>query len=230
MKTLVKDSERNLLRPSIAHPEDTINLVITNLLETYQERVDQVGCLINRIFEILKNFHRQQEENICQLREKLAQKASLRKKDFDLMMSKIISSRKLREEEVQAAIAAFLKTENQLIENLRTKPLSYQTIQDLTKLKTEIINQQKAREYQIAQIFRAFQQEEEELSLALKKLLEKKGTLKVIDFKATLTVLERQNSRKNREIEELFEAFANLRASINQDWNVLKAVLKKVNR
>jgi len=226
MVTQERKSEQTGHSPEAFIEAGKVDKVMEKLFLSHEERVNLVGSLIKRAFELLKGFHSEQERNIAELRENLAKDASLRKKDFDLIMSKILNVRRKKEAEVKSAIDSFMAEKEELIKDLRRRILKGWGSKDFADLKEEIGSRQRVRETEISKILLIFQNEEEELGLALRRLLDKEKPLKVKDFKNTLHLLDQQNSSRNKDLEELFEAIGDLRESINKDWRGLRLTLK----
>lgn len=226
MVTQEKKSEQTRHSQKTFIEAGKVEKVMEKLFLSYEERVNTVGSLVERAFDFLKGFHSEQERNIAELRENLAKDASLRKCDFDLIMSKILNVRRKKEAEVKSTIDSFMAEKEELIKDLRRRTLKGWDSKDFADLKEEIGSRQRVRETEISKILLVFQNEEEELGLALRRLLDKEKPLKVKDFKNTFHLLDQQNSRRNKDLEELFEALGDLRESINKDWRGLRLTLK----
>ena len=170
-----------------------------SIIDSYEMRVKTVNGLMEQAYCFLMRFHGELEEMIVQLKENLAKSESLRKKDFDRMMSGITARRNSREEEAEKVFESFQKKEREMIGRLRNVIESggRSNPEDMEIIKEDILQRQKERETGILQTLKRIQLEQEELKAALKTLLEKGEAVKLKDFKIMLKSLKVQQGVRN---------------------------------
>lgn len=202
--------------------------LINKIFNSYEERVRTVERVLKNILDILINFHKEQEEMIYNLREALAKKIDLRKKDFDLIMKEVVNFRREKENEVLESLQNFLKEEKRFIKSLKQEVFNEEKrdLLDVTKLREKIFAAQSEMERKIAEKFREFQTQEEMLSLTLKKLLEKSDSLKAKELKNSLTIFEAKSSKRKNEVEKVFHDLELLREKVFGNWKGLRVVLE----
>jgi len=196
-----------------------------SIIDSYEMRVRTVNGLMEQAYHFLKNFHTELEEMIGQLKDNLAKSESLRKKDFDRMMSGLTVRRLSREEEAETVFQNFQKEEKEMIGRLRNVIVSggQSSLDDMEIIKEDIQKRQKERETGIVQALKRIQMEQEELKMALKKLLEKGETVKIKDFKLMLKSLRVQQGIRDNQVGRLLEDLDMVRERVQNQWQTAVA-------
>ena len=164
---------------------EELRALANSIIDSYEVRVSTVNTLMAQANNILKAFQIELEEMIFLLRDNLAKSESLRKKDFEHMIKDIIECRMLREQEAEQSFKLFQEEEGEMIARLRDIILNGNSSSpnDIETIREDILKRQKMREKKIVKSLRCFQIEQEELRIALKKLLSKGENVKIRDFK-----------------------------------------------
>ncbi|MDP2960937.1 MAG: hypothetical protein Q8N71_05880 [candidate division Zixibacteria bacterium] len=152
--------------------------VAQDLIASYDARVDAIGTVIDNTYQILEDFKDKREKLSAELRETLAKKESLRRKDFDRMINGILLSQAEKEKEVKQSLKDFLEEQKKQASELRDA-LSKGEVERMKEAQIEI-------EKGIAEIkglLENFCEEQEGLTEELRKLLNKGKDLKIKDFK-----------------------------------------------
>src|SRR3990172_3274613 len=89
------------------------------LISGYEERVNTVTRYMTRAADFLGQLHKAQDAMVEKLRETLAERRSLRRKDFDVMVEPILVKRRERQDSLPATIEAFRQEETLLVGELR---------------------------------------------------------------------------------------------------------------
>ena len=76
---------------------------------------------MEQAYHFLESFHTELQEMMVQLKDNLAKSESLRKKDFDRMMSGLTARRNAREEEAERVFQNFHQEEREMIGRLRKR-------------------------------------------------------------------------------------------------------------
>ena len=198
------------------HLRDLANSII----DSYEIRVKTVNGLMEQAYHFLGNFHAELEEMMVQLKDNLAKSESLRKKDFDRMMSGLMARRNSREEEAERVFENFQKEEREMIGRLRNVIESggRSNPEDMEIIKEDILKRQKERETGILQAMKRIQLEQEELKAALKNLLEKGETVKLKDFKLMLKSLKVQQRVRNNQVGRILDDLDRVRERVRNQW------------
>jgi len=199
--------------------EETKNL-IRAIIDSYEMRVETVGTLMRQTIKLLKNFQRQQEEMAEELRDILAKTEFLRKKDFDKIIEEIWRKRGEREKKVHETLESFLREEREMIDELRKllssgKPVR---IDDFMVLKERILNRQREREKKVSQRLKSFHLEQEELSIALRRLLLKGERVKIRDLKDVIRGLRAHRVHKESSIGRVLEELEVVDSEVDTAW------------
>ena len=93
--------------------------VTQDLISSYDARVDAIGTIIDNTYQILEDFKDKREKLSAELKETLAKKESLRKKDFDGMMNGILLDQEKKEREIKQSMKNFLEDQKKQASELK---------------------------------------------------------------------------------------------------------------
>ncbi|MBU3931029.1 MAG: hypothetical protein KKF01_01080 [Proteobacteria bacterium] len=206
---------------------EDLRALANSIIDSYELRVRTVSALINQAYQLLKSFETEIEDMIAGLRDNLAGVESLRKKDFDHMISDVIERRRQREEEAEQTLKRFREEEGEMISRLREIVLrgNSSSLEDNIKaIKEDIFKRQKEREKKIIKTLQCFQIEQEELRVALKKLLSKGEGVKIRDLRITLRSLRTRQSDRDAELIKMLEEFEVVRGKVQTQWQTVERV------
>ena len=205
--------------------EENLRNLANSIIDSYEMRVKTVNNLMEQAYHFLESFHTELQEMMLQLKDNLAKSESLRKKDFDRMMSGLTARRNAREEEAERVFQNFHKEEKEMIGRLRNVIVSggRPNLDDMEIIKEDILKRQKERETGIVQALKRIQMEQEELKTALKKLLLKGETVKLKDFKLMLKSLKVQQGVRDNQVGRLLEDLDLARERVRSQWQTAVA-------
>ena len=152
--------------------------VAQDLIASYDARVDAIGTVIDNTYQVLDDFKDKRAKLSAQLKETLAKRGSLRKKDFDRMINGILLGQEQKEKEVKQNLKNFIKEQKKQACELKDALITGE-VERLKKAQTEI-------EKGIAEVkglLNGFYKEQKELTDHLTELLTKGKDLKIKDFK-----------------------------------------------
>ena len=187
-------------------PELNIDGFIDNIITSYETRIQKIQTAFESSENITESSHSlfdnvhnslnelKKERNDINLRlcENLAKNGSLRKKDYNSMMSGILTSLDTKEQEAEVAFLAFIEAQKEIAHSLRNTILD---IKDMTSpeagKKIELVKEQLAmisgiqevRKEKVMKIFTDFQEMHNSLTACLEKLLEKGTHIQIQDIK-----------------------------------------------
>ena len=205
--------------------EENLKDLANSIIDSYEMRVKTVNDLMEQAYHFLENFHTELQEMIAQLKENLAKSESLRKKDFDRMMSGLTARRRAREEEAEKVFQNFHEEEKEMIGRLRNVIISGSRSDptDMEIIKEDILKRQKERETGIVHALKRIQMEQEELKTALKKLLAKGDTVKLKDFKLMLKTLKVQQGVRDDQVGRILDDLDMARERVRNQWQTAVA-------
>lgn len=167
-------------------PNEIRNLA-QGVVASFESGVGTVGLLIDKGLEILDGYRREQEAIRGQLRERLATVGSLRRKDFDGMMEKILCFQSDREREIQTFIRDFLGRQKEMTSRLR-RSLEAEILQEVERIKGELAGLiDEAREEIVS-----FQGEQEKIRKMFAWIESSCGTLSAGEFGKKVLDLEKE--------------------------------------
>ena len=174
--------------------------VLENIISSYEARIQSVEAFFETTGQIFQDFQesllstRAEREKISnQLRESLAQNGSLRKKDFDRMMSVISSYLDESEQEVRQLSHKYLTQQTKLVQQLREGLRNFkdaltdgqaEKVKELQAVIREILTKQDESKIEVTSKLKEFQQGQQQTSGMLKELLGRGEELRIRDFKA----------------------------------------------
>ena len=214
--------------------------VLEKVISSYEARIQSVEAFFETTSQIFQDFQdsllstRAEREKINnQLRENLAQNGSLRKKDFDRMMSVISSYLDESEQEVRQLSHKYLNEQTKLAQQLREGLRNFkdaliqgqaQEVGELQTLIRQILTRQDESKIEVTSKLKEFQQGQQQTSKMLKELLTRGEELRIRDFKAMLGEFKRQRKeriacqeRRRREVKDMLGEFKAKRTEIKQD-------------
>jgi len=197
-----------------------------SIIDSYEMRVSTVSTLMNQAYHFLNSFQTEFEDMIIRVRDNLAKAESLRKKDFDRMISDIIEGRRVNKEEARQGLKLFQEQEEEMISRLRKIILNGKgsSVEDINAIKDDISGRQKEREKSIIKALKCFQIEQEELKAALKNLLSKGGEVKLKDFRIMLKSLRAQQGDRDEDLIKMLDEFDVVRDKVQTQWQTVSRV------
>jgi hypothetical protein len=157
--------------------EEMINIT-KGLIVSYDAQVDAIGTIIDNTYQILEDFKDKRAKLSDELKETLAKRESLRKKDFDRMISIALLDQEKEEKKIKQSLNNFLEEQ---------KKLAYELKDALTNNEVERMKEAQIKiENGIAEIkvlLENFGAQQERLTEKFRELLGKDNNLKIKDFK-----------------------------------------------
>jgi hypothetical protein len=186
--------------------------IVADIISSYEVRIQGVETLLDTAHQFLIDFQdsvfdtrRQRDKTNDQLRENLAKNGSLRKKDFDTMMSSISSHQDRQEQQARDLSKSYLSEQRKLVGELRANLRSFQQalaqgetqrMKEFQTMINEIFDRQEKRREEVVSKLKEFQKEQEEMAGMLKNLLDKGRQLRTRDLKFTLAEFKRQRKQR----------------------------------
>lgn len=209
--------------------------ILEYAISSYEDRIENVETLFEATGQILQGLQesvldtRQERAEINkQLSETLAKNGSLRKKDFDTMMSVISSHQDKQEQEVRNLSKSYLSEQANLIHELRERLGNFrdalargesQRVKEFGTVIKEILAKQEKRKQEVISKLRKFQKEQQETSETLRNLLAKGRGLRIKDFKLMLAGFKKarqdrivRQEERQQEVKNLLGKFKSKRA------------------
>jgi hypothetical protein len=186
--------------------------IVDKVFASYEARSRSIGSLFDTTHQILEGFQRsfveaRQEREIIngQLRERLAENESLRRKDFDRLMRGILSTQEDREAHVREELNRYLVEQGEMVHVLGDSLATLkddlaggeaQRIKEFQSLMQELLAKQDERKNEVTSELKEFQKQQQELAHTLKELLAKGRELRVKDFKRMLGEFHVQRQKR----------------------------------
>jgi hypothetical protein len=205
---------------------EELRVLANSIIDSYEMRVSTVNTLMGQANNLLKGFQIELEEMITLLRDNLAKSESLRKKDFEHMIKDVIERRIQRGQETEQSFKLFQGEEEEMIARLRDIIFSgnSSSLDDIEAIREDILTRQKMREKKIVKSLKCFQVEQEELRVALKKLLSKGENVKIKDFKTMINALRFQQNDHDADMIRMLEEFDVVRDKVQTQWQAVSRV------
>ena len=162
-----------------------IQSLTKGVVASFESGIDAVSHLIGKGLEILDGYRAEQDAIRGSLREAFASVGSLRRKDFDGVVERILTFQLQRESEIKRLIREFLGCQKELTRRLR-RSLEAGILEEAKRCKAklgEII--EKAREE-----ISAFQGEQETIRKTFEGLEARKAEITAREFKKVIQDLE----------------------------------------
>lgn len=157
------------------------------IVASYGERIGAVSDIIEKSLKMLDESRHTSRAVQNQLKETLAKVESLRKKDFDALVTPILFYQERREQEIKEFLNSFLKNQRELACQLKRVIQAgiFSKVPELEKTLGETI--QDAKEHLVG-----FCKEQTLIGEKMEYLFQKKETLTSKEFKGVLEILQRE--------------------------------------
>ncbi|MCJ7508285.1 MAG: hypothetical protein MUO85_06085, partial [candidate division Zixibacteria bacterium] len=176
---------------------------VQDLVASYQTRVDAIGTIIDNTYQVLEDFKDKRAKLSDELKEVLAKRQSLRKKDFDRMMNGILLNQEGKEKEIKQSLKDFLKEQKKGAGELKDA-LTKGEAERMRKAQVEI----EKGIVEIKGLLKNFCEQQKKLTEKLKELLTKGNDLKIKDFKDMIRNLSQdaeiaQTLKRGKEVKKM---------------------------
>lgn len=187
-------------------PELNIDAFIDNIISSYETRIQKIHAAFQSSENITESTHSlfdnvhnslndlKKERDILNLRlcETLAKNGSLRKKDYNTMMSGIFGAIEVKEKEAESQFLNYIEYQKKMAQSLKNSLLglkditSQDTNDKISLIKeqlTEISNLQEMRKDKVMKTFIDFQEMHNKTMESLESLLSKGESIHIQDIK-----------------------------------------------
>lgn len=161
---------------------DQIRILSENLVEAYSGRINEVSLLITKTYDLIEQCKEDREKAKQSLQNLLSKEASLRYKDFNLLVKGMFEPQLAKEKHVKVSLHRFLAIQQDLTMKLK-KILQSKDFKAVNELKLNMEREIEDIIYQIT----TFHQEQTSFIQKLKALLKKGSDLTVAEFKKVVT-------------------------------------------
>jgi len=188
------------------HPELNIDVFFDNIISSYETRIQKIQSafqssenltesthsLFDNVHNSLSDLRKERDVLNSKLCETVAKNGSLRKKDYNTMMSGILNALDEKEREAESQFLTFVETQKETAQSLKNSLLS---IKDITsqnaREKIAMVKEQLSRISKLQELkkeatmktFLDFQQMHYRMMICLEHLLEKGDHILVQDIK-----------------------------------------------
>jgi len=208
---------------------DDMKRLTNEVVFSYESRISEVGIIIDNTYRILEEFKTKRNEMSNQLKENLAKKGSLRKKDFDSMMEEILSRQDEREKQVKDLLRTFLEEQKEVAQTIKKNLAEGEKVRidDFKKILQDIQTRQKARENKVSIALMTFQKEYKEVAKSLHNLLNKGEAIRIKDFKEMVKNIRLRQIERANEVREKLDEFRKERQKMASEWHKLTIAMAK---
>ena len=203
--------------------------VAEEIVSSYQSRISEVAAMVDSTRQILEDFKTRRNNMSNQLKEALAREGSLRRKDFDIMISDILFHQDEREKKVKELLNTFFEEQKEVAEVLgkNLKEGEKVRIDDFRKMLKDIQIKQKARENEVGMVLREFQEEHNEMAGSLRTLLVRGEEIRIKDFKETVKNVRSRQMTRTKEVKRRLADFRKERQNTASEWRNMTNVMAK---
>jgi len=200
-----------------------------DIIGSYDVRISAVETMVDGTHNMLGDFRRKNDEMSSQLRETLAKGESVRKKDFDSMMGGIRLYQEERERQVKTMLAGFLREQKEMSSKLKEilTNAELRRIEEFKAILNEIRARQEQRSKEVSEILKDFQKEQKETAKELRQLLDKGESLRIEDFKTTISNIQARQAEKSKEVSEMLKGFRDEQEQAASYWQNLAVLMKE---
>lgn len=200
-----------------------------DIVSSYESRINAIENIITSTQETLQNFRDEKYKMSEELKDRLANHESLRKKDFDLMMKDILSKQDERVSGVKSLLAQYLNEQKELAKLLRETLIKGESmrLKEFKYMMKEIQERQKRREEEVKRTLQEFKKEQDELRDALKEMLAKGEEIRIKDFKMMLKDIRNKQKQREKEVGSLLDEYQTDHKEASRIWRDLGSTMDK---
>ncbi|MBI5971582.1 MAG: hypothetical protein HY884_10570 [Deltaproteobacteria bacterium] len=188
------------------------------LIAAYEKKTRTVKEFMNKAVGLTGEYRKEQEEMIEEIRDGLAHRDGLRKKDFDSLMEGIVGRRQETEKGIQDALEALWKDEKEIIKALSNVLTTGKTV-GIETLKKERLPLLHKKEEGVARLLMRLHLEQAELSIALKQLLSKGENAGIKDLKTFVKAIDVRRKERDDGMDGIFEKWGRVRLDVIAKWH-----------
>lgn len=205
---------------------------VEDIVSSYETKVESISSIFDSTPLILSNFQesildtKEEREKInTQLRDILAKGEHLRRKDFDNMMQRILSTQEQREKEVRDLLRNYFDEQKTMARALREGLEKFKDslgrgeagrVKEFQGMIGEILAKQNGRKNEIVSKLKEFQKKQGVLAIRLKELLAKGDNLRIRDVKSMLREFNIQREKRLELQKRRKEEVANMLTSFRK--------------
>jgi len=206
---------------------DDMKRVAEELVSSYQARISEVAIIIDDTNQILEDFKTKRSQMNDKLKESLARGESLRRKDFDAMMTDILTTQDKRAKEVKSLLRTFFEEQREIAEFIRKNLAGGEKIriEDFRKMLKGIQAKQKARENDVRTTLMEFQAEYTKMAGSLRSLLNKGEAVRIKDFKEMVKNIRSGQIERQEEVRKRLDEFREERLDTASEWHKITSVM-----
>ena len=184
--------------------KDSIKTMMEDMFASYEQGVKSMSPIFS-VAALLLAADSEPETDRIQLREALSQNGNLRNTDFERMMTAITEPRRSRAHEIRLLLREFLQSQQEMIAQLGgyfAQVRGYMENGDIENIKPvfarikEMVALQEQAKQQLEIELAEQENEQNEVMLGIKSLLQKGRELQVRDFKEMLAGIKHQSTNR----------------------------------
>ena len=209
--------------------QEEVGGIVDEVLAVYEESVGTVEQIVSAPYRFIEleeeifNTRKESGQIFVTLKELLANNDSLRKKDFDCMMNRILDAQEKRESEVRDMLRSYFDGQREMASVLREKLQVFRAtlgggnqefIRQFRAFADNLFQEREQRKRYVEGKLHEYNQSQQEMAGALRKLLEKGKELRVRDLKNLLTEFEnsrvkrkKEQSEREKEVADMLKGF-----------------------
>ena len=204
----------------IRKTKEDLRVVAESIIDGYETRVKTISGMMRQAYQLMLSYQQDVEDALSLLRDNMAKGQSLRRTDFDKIMSDVADVRARRQQQTSQRLDAFAAEEEDMVARLRRIVASGKgsDLTDLRKIQEDILTRQRRRERDVISVLRSFETQELELRTSLRRLLDRGKEVTITHLQREVNAL---TSRWTTEHPELFDAFEQLedaRSRVRSRW------------
>jgi hypothetical protein len=219
--------------------EDIMNELVLDIITSYENRISMVeeafstACHVTLASDdTLSEVEQQRERLTANLQETLARNCSVRRKDFNELMERILADSKIgrkrieeQRERIESKLADYLKGQRRLVGSLRERLVNSTNKEGLAAVVADLKRAYNDKGEKVLGMLRDFQEQleafrckQEKINNKLQRLSERGETLKLDDLRQLEAVKAHEDRKvdrklRRRQVERLLVHFGHQRRS-----------------
>ena len=190
---------------------------VDEVLSVYEDSVGTVEQIISAPSQVIElgegisTTRKEREQIVIALQSLLASNDSLRKKDFDYMMSRILEAQEKREAEVRSMLRSYFDEQREMASALREElhvfranlgEKNEELVGQFRRFIDELFRERERRKKHIEEKLNEYNESQQHIAGALQELIKKGREIRVRDLKTLLAEFDNSRMKRKKEQDE----------------------------
>lgn len=202
---------------------EELRIITRSIVGSYESKVNTVTSLMREVEQKIVEAYQDQNRAIAKIRDTLAVNRSLRKSDFERLIKPIIELQDYRKEQIKELLEEFCREEKENVIDLKSilERGNNSSWEDFYSLKEKILGRPRAAEAHLGELLKSFHQDQAELDVLLRRLLDKGENVQLKDVRKAVRAFQADHVGDGIILDEILGEFSKVKEDIGHQWEAV---------